>query len=263
MARRGHMWPKPHFLANEAQRMGETLGAIEILRQCLGAPFEDPCTFPSIRHTVISYDTPQGDRSRCEDNPIEDWASQRCRFWQYPRDVWGADWRLQRVSVTDSCPSLTRIVPLLQRLCSNRPPWPSTSDPGSSQRLVLFPIKSSFNIFADFTSAFIIPQNLTQKLHTLGLNPQCNWILDVLTGHSQSVSITPSNITLSAGSIQGCVPSPLLFAMLTYVCRMIVPSCFIYLTYREVCRQQLCWDTLLAEYWKTVEHLKHWFRENL
>lgn len=121
----------------------------------------------------------------------------------------------------------------------------------------MFPIKSSFNIFVDFTSAFIIPQNLTQKLHTLGLNPQCNWILDILTGHSQSVSITPSNITLSTGSIQGCGLSPLLFTMLTYVCRVIVPSCFINFTYREVCRQQLCWDTLLAEYWKKVEHLKH------
>lgn len=66
------MWPKPHVLSNEAQRMGETLGAMEILTQCLRAPFEDPCFFPSIRHTVISYDTPQRDRSRCEDNPTED-----------------------------------------------------------------------------------------------------------------------------------------------------------------------------------------------
>lgn len=91
----------------------------------------------------------------------------------------------------------------------------------------MFPIKKLFQHLVDFTSAFIIHQNLTQKLHTLGLNPQCNWILDVLTGHSQSVSITPSNISLRTGSIQGCVLSPLLFTILTYVCRVIVPSCLL------------------------------------
>ncbi|KAF7645577.1 hypothetical protein LDENG_00201570, partial [Lucifuga dentata] len=65
-------------------------------------------------------------------------------------------------------------------------------------------------LFIDFSSAFntIIPQQLVEKLSTLGFNTQlCNWILDFLTDRPQSVRIgkrTSSTITLSTGSSQGC-----------------------------------------------------------
>ncbi len=49
----------------------------------------------------------------------------------------------------------------------------------------------------------------------------CNWILDFLTGRSQSVRVgrnTSSTTTLSTGAPQGCVLSPLLFTLLTHDC---------------------------------------------
>ncbi|KAK3532681.1 hypothetical protein QTP86_027807 [Hemibagrus guttatus] len=49
----------------------------------------------------------------------------------------------------------------------------------------------------------------------------CNWILDFLTGRPQSVRLgnsTSSTTTLSTGAPQGCVLSPLLFALLTHDC---------------------------------------------
>ncbi|KAI3376533.1 hypothetical protein L3Q82_016993 [Scortum barcoo] len=88
-------------------------------------------------------------------------------------------------------------------------------------------------LFVDFTSAFntIIPQTLVQKLTTLGLSlTLCNWVLDFLTDRPQSVRIhdvSSSSISLSTGSPQGCVLSPLLFTLLTHDCSAIHPSCLI------------------------------------
>ncbi|KAL0151931.1 hypothetical protein M9458_052763, partial [Cirrhinus mrigala] len=79
-------------------------------------------------------------------------------------------------------------------------------------------------LFIDFSSAFntIIPQQLINKLHLLGLNTSlCNWILDFLTVRPQSVHVsrnTSSSTTLSTGAPQGCVLSPLLFTLLTHDC---------------------------------------------
>ncbi len=79
-------------------------------------------------------------------------------------------------------------------------------------------------LFIDFSSAFntIIPQQLINKLNLLGLNNSlCNWILDFLTGRPQSVRVghnTSSTTTLSTGTPQGCVLSPLLFTLLTHDC---------------------------------------------
>ncbi len=79
-------------------------------------------------------------------------------------------------------------------------------------------------LFIDFSSAFntIIPQQLINKLNLLGLNNSlCNWILDFLTRRPQSVlegRNTSSTTTLSTGSPQGCVLSPLLFTLLTHNC---------------------------------------------
>ncbi len=77
-------------------------------------------------------------------------------------------------------------------------------------------------LFIDFSSAFntIIPQQLINKLNLLGLNNSlCNWILDFLTRRPQSVRVghnTWSTTTLSTGTPQGCVLSPLLFTLLTH-----------------------------------------------
>lgn len=68
-----------------------------------------------------------------------------------------------------------------------------------------------------------IPQYLVSKLGPLGLGtPLCNWLLDFLTDRPQFVRVgnhTSSIISLSIGSPQGCVLSPLLFTMMTHDCR--------------------------------------------
>uniref|UniRef100_A0A3B1K1K8 Reverse transcriptase domain-containing protein n=1 Tax=Astyanax mexicanus TaxID=7994 RepID=A0A3B1K1K8_ASTMX len=79
-------------------------------------------------------------------------------------------------------------------------------------------------LFVDFSSAFntIIPQNLINKLGSLGLNtPLKNWILDFLTDRPQFVqggSNRSDTVTLSTGSPQGCVLSPLLYTLMTHDC---------------------------------------------
>ncbi len=77
-------------------------------------------------------------------------------------------------------------------------------------------------LFVDYSSAFntIVPSQLINKLHALGLTPSiCNWLLDFLTNRSQSVRLdmfTTSTITLSTGVPQGCVLGPLLYALFTH-----------------------------------------------
>lgn len=79
-------------------------------------------------------------------------------------------------------------------------------------------------LFVDYSSAFntIIPDILTNKLLTLGLPPStCSWIKDFLSNRPQTVRIGShfsSTITLSTGSPQGCVLSPLLYSLYTYDC---------------------------------------------
>lgn len=68
----------------------------------------------------------------------------------------------------------------------------------------------------------MISQKLIEKLSLLGLNTTvCLWILVFLTERPQSLHVGKNNskpITLSTGSSQGCVLSPLLFMLLTYNC---------------------------------------------
>ena len=79
-------------------------------------------------------------------------------------------------------------------------------------------------LFVDFSSAFntIIPGILVEKLTRLGFPAStCAWILDFLTNRPQTVRIGPycsSTITLSTGSPQGCVLSPLLYSLYTHDC---------------------------------------------
>ncbi|KAK3548145.1 hypothetical protein QTP70_004851 [Hemibagrus guttatus] len=81
-------------------------------------------------------------------------------------------------------------------------------------------------LFVDFSPAFntIIPYKLMDKLGDVGLhNPQstCMWIYSFLTGRSQRVRVghhTSTVLSISTGSPQGCVLSPLLYTLFTQDC---------------------------------------------
>jgi len=79
-------------------------------------------------------------------------------------------------------------------------------------------------LLVDFSSAFnaILLHQLVEKLQLLGVGTKtCNWVLDFLTERKQTVKIgsrTSNTITVSIGSPQGCVLSPLLFTLLTHDC---------------------------------------------
>ena len=79
-------------------------------------------------------------------------------------------------------------------------------------------------LFVDYSSAFntVIPAKLYTKLHELGVpESMCLWILDFLLQRPQVVRIgerTSSCLTLSTGTPQGCVLSPILYSLFTYDC---------------------------------------------
>ena len=85
-------------------------------------------------------------------------------------------------------------------------------------------------LFVDYSSAFntIISDILINKLLTLGLPPpSCSWNKDFLANRPQSVRVGPhlsSIITLSTGSPQVCVLSPLLYSLYTSDCTPTFPS---------------------------------------
>ena len=79
-------------------------------------------------------------------------------------------------------------------------------------------------LFVYFSSAFntIIPSKLFDKIQNLGV-PQsmCLWILDFLLNRPQVVKIgdnLSSSVTLSTGTPQGCVLSPMLYSLFTHDC---------------------------------------------
>ena len=79
-------------------------------------------------------------------------------------------------------------------------------------------------LFIDYSSAFntVLPTRLAEKLLILGLTPSlCSWVLDFLTDRPQTVRVgtrTSGTRTVSTGTPQGCVLSPLLYTLFTYDC---------------------------------------------
>lgn len=79
-------------------------------------------------------------------------------------------------------------------------------------------------LFVDFSSAFntIIPALLQDKLSQLNVpDSTCKWITDFLSDRRQQVKLgkhVSDSLTISTGSPQGCVLSPLLFSLYTNSC---------------------------------------------
>uniref|UniRef100_A0A3P8PS83 Reverse transcriptase domain-containing protein n=1 Tax=Astatotilapia calliptera TaxID=8154 RepID=A0A3P8PS83_ASTCA len=79
-------------------------------------------------------------------------------------------------------------------------------------------------LFVDFSSAFntILPDHLQGKLSQMNVpDPICRWITDFLTDRKQHVRLgknVSDSRTISTGSSQGCVLSPLLFSLYTNCC---------------------------------------------
>ena len=86
-------------------------------------------------------------------------------------------------------------------------------------------------LFVDFSSAFntiqphLLVQVLTDYFH---LDPSMvGWVLDFLTNRVQRVRVNgslSSELTISTGSPQGCVLSPLLYILYTDSCRSAHPN---------------------------------------
>ncbi len=85
-------------------------------------------------------------------------------------------------------------------------------------------------LFVDFSSAFntIMPDLLSHKLTQLSvLTSICQWITSFLTDRQQLVrlgKLTSRTLTISTGTPQGCVLSPLLFSLYTNDCTSKDPS---------------------------------------
>ena len=79
-------------------------------------------------------------------------------------------------------------------------------------------------LFVDFSSAFntVIPALLQDKLSQLSVpDSTCRWITDFLSDRRQHVrlgKLTSDSRTISTGTPQGCVLSPLLFSLYTNSC---------------------------------------------
>ncbi len=81
-------------------------------------------------------------------------------------------------------------------------------------------------LFVDFSSAFntIMPDFLSDKLTQLSVPTSiCQWITSFLTDRQQLVrlgKLTSRTLTISNGTPQSCIPSPLLFSLYTNDCTL-------------------------------------------
>ncbi|KAI3354853.1 hypothetical protein L3Q82_004545 [Scortum barcoo] len=74
--------------------------------------------------------------------------------------------------------------------------------------------------------------------------------------------VSSSSITLSTGSPQGCVLSPLLFTLLTHDCSAIHPSCLIVKFADDTAVVGRIANNDESDYRQEVEHLEGWCRQN-
>ncbi|KAK3575391.1 hypothetical protein QTP86_025793, partial [Hemibagrus guttatus] len=132
---------------------------------------------------------------------------------------------------------------------------------------ILYTTHSGIKII-DISSAFntIIPQHLIEKLSLLGTNTSlCYWILDFLTGRSQSVRIEnsiSSTTTLNTGAPQGCLLSPLLFTLLTHDCASMHNSIHIIKFTNDITVVGLIRKNNESAYREEVQRLTAWCKAN-
>ncbi|KAK3557634.1 hypothetical protein QTP70_032303 [Hemibagrus guttatus] len=132
---------------------------------------------------------------------------------------------------------------------------------------ILYTTHSGIKII-DISSAFntIIPQHLIEKLSLLGTNTSlCYWILDFLTGRSQSVRIEnsiSSTTTLNTGAPQGCLLSPLLFTLLTHDCASMHNSIHIIMFTNDTAVVGLIRKNNESAYREEVQRLTAWCKAN-
>lgn len=112
----------------------------------------------------------------------------------------------------------------------------------------------------------IILDILFKELSELQISlPICAWIKDFLTKRPQSARLSPqlsSTLTLSAGSPQGFVLSPLLFALYTYDCTPSRPIITIIKFTDDTTVVGLIFNRDETAYWDEVENLSAWCSEN-
>ncbi|KAF7649123.1 hypothetical protein LDENG_00146500, partial [Lucifuga dentata] len=123
-------------------------------------------------------------------------------------------------------------------------------------------------LFVDFSSAFntIIPALLQDKLSQLNVpDSNCRWITDFLSDRRQHVRLgkqVSDSWTISTGSSQGCVLSPLLFSLYTNSCTS---------SHQSVKLLKFADDTTLiglisgedeSAYRWEIDHLVTWCRQN-
>ncbi|KAL0195769.1 hypothetical protein M9458_009341, partial [Cirrhinus mrigala] len=123
-------------------------------------------------------------------------------------------------------------------------------------------------LFIDYSSAFntIIPSTLTTKLEHLGLSSSlCQWICNFLTGRPQAVRMgghLSASLTLSTGTPQGCVLSPLLYSLYTYDCVATTSSTTIIKFADDTVVVGLISDNNETAYLKEIRNLENWCQRN-